>query len=74
MKRRPESPPSIIVKFVSRNKRDEVYRARSKLKGVTSADLGYKATNKLFIAESLTSFNKELFGKCLEAKRNLRYK
>ena len=73
--KRPEQPPAIIVKFISRDKRDELYRARSKLKNLTSADLGYRGTaNKLFISESLTRYNKELFGKCLEARRRLGYK
>ena len=73
--KRPEQPPAIIVKFISRDKWDELYRARSKLKNLTSADLGYRGTaNKLFISESLTRYNKELFGKCLEARRRLGYK
>ena len=73
--KRPEQPPAIIVKFISRDKRDELYRARSKLKNLTSADLGYRGTaNKLFISESLTRYNKELCGKCLEARRRLGYK
>ena len=62
------------MKFISRKKQDEVYRARSNLKNVTSAALGYRGpANKLFITESLTRLNKELFGKCLEAKRRLGY-
>ena len=72
--KRPEQPPAVIVKFISRDKRDELYRA-SKLKNLTSANPGYRGTaNKLFISESLTRYNKELFGKCLEARRRLGYK
>ena len=72
--KRPEQPPAII-KFISRDKRDELYWAKSKLKNLTSADLGYRGTaNKLFISENLTRYNKELFGKCLEARRRLGYK
>lgn len=49
--KRPEQPPAIIVKFISRDKRDELYRARSKLKNLTSADLRYRGpANKLFIS------------------------
>ena len=72
--KRPEQPPAII-KFISRDKRDELYWTKSKLKNLTSADLGYRGTaNKLFISENLTRYNKELFGKCLEARRRLGYK
>ena len=72
--KRPEQPPA-ITKFISRDKRDELYWAKSKLKNLTSADLGYRGTaNKLFISENLTRYNKELFGKCLEARRRLGYR
>lgn len=67
--------PSIIVKFVRRNTRDEFYKARKLLRGKTTKDLGLSRVeeNNLFISESLTKKNKDLFHKCLRARRALEY-
>jgi hypothetical protein len=49
---------------------------RKHLKDFTTSDinLGRLAVNKIYIAESLTSNNKQLFGKCLAVKKERRMK
>lgn len=67
-------PPPIIAKFVRRNVRDELYHARKKWKDFSTTDLnmGAQATgNKIFISESLTSKNKELFNDALKLKKGI---
>jgi flavorubredoxin len=56
--------------------RDRLYYARKHLKDKTTSDIGFGriSDNKIYIAESLTSKNKELFKKCLDARRSLNYK
>jgi len=50
----------IIVKFTRRGVRDDLYKARTKLKNITSGNLGLgrQGENKIFIQESLTSSRK----------------
>ena len=67
-------PPAIIVKFVSRDVREQIYRARKVLKDLTSQDLGYSEENRIFINESLTQSNKELFRDCLKVKKEKGFK
>ena len=52
------------------------YYAKKHLKDKTTSDIGFGriSDNKIYIAESLTSKNKELFKKCLDARRSLNYK
>ena len=67
-------PPAIIVKFVKRETRENLYRARKNLKSVSTVDLGYSVANKIYVNESLTNRNKELFKLCLKCKRDFSYK
>lgn len=69
------SDPAIIVKFVRRNKRDEFYRARKHLRGKSTKDLGLsrRVESSLYISESLTKRNKDLFYECLRARKELKY-
>ena len=67
-------PPAIIVKFVKRETRENLYRARRNLKSLSTVDLGYSVANKIYVNESLTEKNKELFKICLKCKRDLSYK
>lgn len=67
------SQPSIIVKFVRRDVKEMYYRARKQLKGFTTKDIGYAAMSNIYINESLTEKNKELFRACIKAKRELQY-
>jgi len=59
--------PAIIVKFVRRDVRNELYKSRKALKDKTSEQ-------KFFINGSLTPKNKSLFKECLKVKRVLHYK
>lgn len=72
----PPKPPTLIVKFVRREVRDKLYKARIDLKGKSTRDL-YRfeagADNRIYIAESLTKKKKELFTACLTEKRNLKF-
>ena len=65
--------PKIIAKFVRRDVREKFYRARTKLKTFTTKDLDYSMENPIYINESLTEKNKELFRDCLKAKKDLNY-
>ena len=61
----------IIVKFVKRSKRDEVYKHRSKLRGKSTANLptvnteiqegSIRRSTKIHINESLTGYRRRLF-------------
>lgn len=68
--------PKIIVKFVRRDVRDKYYTARKNLRGKTTRDLGLSrhSDNKIYISESLSPKNKELFKQCLVLKRNKNYR
>lgn len=71
---RPRGPKSVIVKFANRQTRDDYYRARLHLRSKSTEDLGFQNQNKIFIVESLTQRNKELFNRCLNFKREKGYK
>ena len=65
--------PKIIVKFIRRDVKEQFYRSRKKLKNVTTQHLGYSVANHIYINESLTEMNKELFRDCLKAKKDLNF-
>ena len=67
-------PPNVIVKFVRREVRDNFYRARRNLKDKSARNLGFTSTNLIFVSESLTEMNKNLFNKCLKVRRDLGFK
>jgi hypothetical protein len=71
----------IIVKFIQRDKREEMYKSRSKLAGKTTRCLSSIANHsnvnsysKIHINESLTASRKRLFGKVHAFKRENNYK
>jgi len=64
--------PNIIVKFLSRKVRDNIYSKRIKLK-VANASL-QQGHSKVFINESLTKQNRERFKKCNDFKKKAGYK
>ena len=70
--------PPIIVKFTRRKINEEFYRAKKKLgeNHTKAKDLGFgfHSDNKLFIVESLTSKNKDLYQKAYEYKREKEFK
>ena len=67
---------NIIVLMKSRKLRNDIFQRRSQLKGVSSHDIGVtsRPPNKLFINESLTRKNKELFSKVNDFKKVNGYK
>ncbi|XP_028412563.1 uncharacterized protein LOC114535456 [Dendronephthya gigantea] len=69
-----KSTPAIIVKFTRRDVKEAFFRSRNKLKNKTTCDLGYRISNLIYINESLTEKNKELFKHCLRTKKELNYK
>jgi len=64
--------PNIIVKFLSRKVRDNIYSKRIKLK-VANVSLQPRHS-KVFINESLTKQNRERFKKCNDFKKKAGYK
>jgi hypothetical protein len=66
--------PPIIVKFTRRNIKESLYKARRLLKGFSTKDIGYVRENNIFITESLTSKNKELFKEAYKAKKEKDFK
>ena len=62
----------LIVKFIQRDKREELYKHRKNLVGKNISHLPSveDGNGKIFINESLTSYRKRLFGRIREYKRN----
>ena len=67
------SVPAIIVKFVRCDTKELFYQARKKLKDFTTCDLGFPDGNNIFISESLTEANKELFKAALKFRNEYSY-
>ena len=68
---------SIIVKFKSRKMRNHVYKMRNMLKSMTTHSIGIaeeRASSRIFINESLSKRNKELFAKTQEFRKSRHYK
>ena len=65
-----------IVKFVRRDVRDKIFKAKKQLFGITSRDLGFPRVDeqKIFIAEGFTQRTKKLVADCLKAKHDLNLK
>ena len=68
--------PPIIVKFIRRRVRDDLYKPRCKLKNLTIEDigLGRQGDNKIFIQESLTPSRRGLFHKSNEFKKKFKFR
>lgn len=69
-------PPSIIVKFTSRDKRDETYKARGRLRELSTHNvpgLDRFKSNSIYLSESLTQRNKALFKSALEDRKQMKY-
>ena len=67
-------PSPIIVKFVRRDTKDAFYQARLKLKEMKSNDLGFPGEHRMYISESLSPRNRELFNEAYKLKNDLEYK
>ena len=68
-----KSPP-IIVKFVRRISKDKLYKARRKLNDLSTKALGYPIAQRIFIADSLTQKNKELFKEAYQVRKDKQFK
>ena len=62
----------LIVKFIQRDRREELYKHQKNLVGKNISHLPSveDGNGKIFINESLTSYRKRLFGRIREYKRN----
>lgn len=70
-----DSPPTIIAKFVRRDVRDQFYKNRKNLKDKSTKDIDHTLPeSKIFVTESLTKRNRELFNKAMAVKRSLDYR
>ena len=67
-------PPPIIVKFVRRDTKDAFFHARMKLKEITTKTLGFPSENRMYISESRSPTNRELFNEAYKLKKDLDYK
>ena len=65
--------PPIIVKFTRREVKDRFYRARKKLRNITTQDLGFESSKHIYVNESLTEQNKDLFKECVKVKKELQF-
>ena len=65
--------PAIIVKFVRRDVRDNFYKARKNLYKKTTKDVGLSRTSEhnIYISDSLTKRNRDLFNACLKARNDI---
>ena len=64
---------TIIVKFVRRSTKEAYYRKRKDLHAFTTKDLGFKEENHIYVNESLTDRNKELFNAAFKFKKDCSY-
>jgi hypothetical protein len=69
-----KNSPPIIVKFTWRVTKDKLYKAHKKLNRLTTKDLGYVIEQRIFIMESLTKTNKDLFNMAYNLKKKYQYK
>ena len=67
---------NVIVMFKSRKLRNLTYQKRSLLRNISSKDIGIasRPPNKIYINESLTRLNKDLFYKALMFKKENGFK
>ena len=65
--------PAIIVKFVRRDVKERYYKGRKHLKDCTTRNLGFPGMKHIYINESLTERNKELFNECVKFKKDLKF-
>jgi hypothetical protein len=68
--------PKVIVKFVRRETKDLFSGGRKYLKGKSTKDLGLSriSENSIYVSESLSPRNKEIFNDCLKFRRDNHFK
>ncbi|XP_077980256.1 uncharacterized protein LOC144435543 [Glandiceps talaboti] len=67
-------PVPILVKFVRRAVRNNIYSARKHLRGVTSRNIGANSNNRIYINEKLTPANKQLFYQANQRRKEANWK
>lgn len=72
------SPPAIIVKFTRRDIRNDFFDAKRQLRNKTTSNLtdlglGRHQERNIYISESLTKANRQLFNECLKARKDLSF-
>lgn len=70
LKQNNNTKPPIIVKFISSNAKNSFLQHFGKTKGLTLADLGMDSQERIYINESLTKKNVDIFRYAMSFKRN----
>lgn len=62
--------PTIVMKFISQNARNEFYQRYWKTKNLSLIDLGFETDSRVYVQESLTKANHEIFKQAMSLKRD----
>ena len=66
-------PPPIIVRFINRNLRNQIYHNRISAKSLTETDFPISGMTKLYINENLTQERKRLLWQTKERAKSLQF-
>lgn len=69
-----DKPPSIIVRFVNRDVRNNFYKNRKAAQNVDLSKLSVKGVNHIYVNENLTNFRKRLFWKTKQKAKEAGFK
>ena len=69
-----KQPPVIIVRFISRNIRNQLYSRRKMIKNLNLKNFSVPGTKRIFINENLTYSRKRLFWKAKEMAKEQNYR
>lgn len=67
---RQNSQPSIVIKFVSTTARNEFFGLYIKCLNLNLRDIGFEHAVRIYIKESLTKRNANIFSKAVQARKN----
>lgn len=62
--------PTIVMKFISQNARNEFYQRYWKTKNLSLIDLGFETDSRVYVQESLTKAKHEIFKQAMSLKRD----
>ncbi|XP_077864342.1 polycystin-1-like protein 2 [Saccoglossus kowalevskii] len=71
---RNHQPTSIIVKFVRRTIRNELYKSKKHLKNRSACNIEFASNNRIYINENLTPTNKQIFFEANQRRNEKRWK
>ena len=71
---RPVRHRPIIVRFTTRRQRNTIYDGRSKMKEVSTRDIGYEENNNIYINENLAPSGRALLSKANFARKGAGFK